>query len=319
MLSSIGAHMADEWRNQRIFVSGGSGVIGTALVDSLIEAGAKVFVGDLKPEPEKWKGRIRYRQGDLITLTKEEIDDFAPEVFFHLAATFERSEETYDFLEENFHHNIALSHHLLALLKDAPALKQIVFASSYLIYDPDLYLFDTPQKTAQPLSEDSRLHPRNLCGMAKWLHEEELRFVQKYRPALKISIARIFRSYGKNSRDVISRWIRAMLKHEEIAVYRPEGRFDFVFAEDVAAGLKLLAESSHNGCVNLGSGQARSISDVIQILQQHFPHCRIRKADSNIAYEASQADMRQLRGKVRFRPLEETLPLIIQWERENVK
>jgi carbamoyl-phosphate synthase large subunit len=57
----------------------------------------------------------------------------------HLAATFERSAESYEFWEENFRHNVRLSHHLMSLAKDAPSVKRVVFASSYLIYDPSLY------------------------------------------------------------------------------------------------------------------------------------------------------------------------------------
>ncbi len=55
--------------------------------------------------------------------------------------------------------------------------------------------------------------------------------------------ARIFRSYGKNSRDIISRWIRALLNNSELTVYRKEGLFDYIYAEEVAEGLIKLAES----------------------------------------------------------------------------
>ena len=235
-----------EWKNKRVFISGGSGVIGSALTNSLIKAGACLLIGDLKPRPDGWVNLVKYREGDLITLTKPEIQKFAPEAFFHLAATFERSIETSDFWEENFHHNILLSHHLLSLLKDLPTLQKIVFASSYLIYNPENYLFSSPQKHAVSLTETGSVAPRNLCGMAKMLHEQELFFIKKFRPDLQTISARIFRSYGKNSRDIISRWIRALLKNEQINVYCPEGRFDFVYAEDVAKSLQLLAGSQFN-------------------------------------------------------------------------
>src|SRR5262249_7484509 len=161
-----------------------------ALVNNLLKAGANLYVGDLKPKPESWK-TLHYRQGDLITLSKKEIEDFEPEVFFHLAATFERSIETQDFWEENFHHNISLSHHLLDLQKDLPSLKKIVFASSYLIYNPENYLFSSPQIHSIPLKENGSIAPRNLCGMAKLLHEQELFFINRFRPDLQIVNARI--------------------------------------------------------------------------------------------------------------------------------
>ncbi len=132
---------------KKVFVSGGAGVIGTALVNVLIRQGCLVLTGDLKPCPEEWKNlpQLTYRQGDLISMTALEIAKFAPEIYFHLAATFERSEETAGFWEENFHHNVHLSHHLMTLTKDLPSIQKIIFASSYLLYDPQLYLFPTPK------------------------------------------------------------------------------------------------------------------------------------------------------------------------------
>lgn len=310
------------WKNKRVFISGGSGVIGTALVNALIKLGAVLFVGDLKPRPAEWGNLEVYREGDLLTLQKNEIEAFAPEVYFHLAATFERSEESYGFLEENFHHNIALSHHLLSLLKESATLKKVIFASSYLIYDPSLYLHDTPMKSSTVLNETSPIHPRNLCGMAKLLHEEELRLVKQFRPELQIAIARIFRSYGKNSRDIISRWIRALLKKEEIQVFRPEGRFDFVFAEDVAEGLRLLAESSFDGIVNIGTGHSRSIAEVVDILQGQFREIKMNSAKSSILFEASEAGLSRFdevtKNKLKFRPVEEIIPELIAYEKSLI-
>ncbi len=318
MLLSMGTNNMHDWKNKRVFISGGSGVIGTALVDNLLKAGAYVFVGDLKPRPAHWKALKKYRKGDLISLRQSTIQDFSPEVFFHLAATFERSFESKDFWDENFHHNILLSHHLLSIQKDLPSLKKIVFASSYLIYNPQNYLFSTPQNLPYPLAETEEIAPRNICGMAKLLHEQELSFVKNFRPDLQIINARIFRSYGKNSRDIISRWIRALLKKEQITVYSPEGRFDFVYAEDVAKALLSLAETDFSGTVNIGSGKSRSINEVLNVLKHHFGSFKYVNESVDIPYEASQADMslfHQLIKDFHFRSVEETIPELIAYEK----
>ncbi len=308
----------DKWHKKHVFISGGAGVIGTPLVNSLIDKGAIIFIGDLKPQPHAWQGRVTYRQGDLITLSAPEIADFSPEVFFHLAATFERSEETYEFWEENFHHNVHLSHHLLGVLKDLPSLKTVIFASSYLIYDPSLYLFSKPQSSPTALDETCAVAPRNLCGNAKWTHEQELQFIRKFKPHLQTICARIFRSYGKNSRDIISRWIRMLLKGETISVYRPEGIFDYIYADDVAEGLLQLAATRYSGTVNLGSGHGRKVSDMLQILQQHFGPISTKIEEIDIPYEASQANMQRFITQTHwngFRQLEETIPLLIAFEK----
>lgn len=313
--------MPNKMNRKRVFVSGGAGVIGTALVQSLIDEGADVFVGDLKPCPQRWLGKVRYRQGDLNAITAQELEIFDPEIFFHLAATFERSEESGPFLEENFHHNVKLSHHLINCLKGAPSLKRVIFASSYLIYDPTLYLFDEPQDHVAILSENSPIYPRNICGAAKLFHELELRFLEHFlSDQVSFASARIFRVYGYRSRDVIVRWIRAALRNEPLTVYRPEGTFDYVFADDVADGLLRLAKTEYQGIVNIGSGQSRSIAEVIQILKHHFPHLKVDVADSKIPYESSQASIEKLFEVTGWKPshsLEKAIPKLIEFERSE--
>lgn len=308
-------------KNKRIFVSGGSGVIGTALVEKLYGLGAILLVGDLKPRPASWPAGIRYRQGDLNYIAKEELDSFAPEYFFHLAATFERSTEEYGFWEENFQHNIRLSHHLVSCLKDAKELKKVVFASSYLIYDPSLYTFDQPAATARRLKETDPILPRNLCGVAKLLGEMETLFLSGFdRAGFDAVCARIFRSYGKNSRDVVSRWIRALLKRETLTVYNAEGLFDYIYAEEVAEGLIRLAASDARGVVNLGRDGARSVARLLEILRGHFPEMKTVDHGTQIDYEASQADMDRFFALTGWKPgrsLEDVVPELIAFEKNR--
>lgn len=309
---------------KRVFVSGGAGVIGSELVPRLVarlsEPGVEVLVGDLKPRPKGFAPQVGYRQGDLNAMTQAELAAFAPEVFIHLAATFERSTERYGFWEENFWHNLRLSHHLMGLAKDLPSLRRVVFASSYLIYDPALYQFDRPQQEAVRLKETAPILPRNLTGVAKLNHEIELRFLQTFRGQSFSSVcARIFRGYGRNSRDVISRWVRALLRQEPISLYRPEGIFDYIYAADTAEGLLRLAlDTEASGIINLGTGQGRRVSELVEILRQHFPDMQLELGETDIAYEASAADIDLLQSVLGWRPeyrLEEAIAEIIAFER----
>lgn len=303
--------------HKRIFISGGAGVIGKALVESLLKEGVELFVGDLKPCPIDWKGKLRYRMGDLNEITEGELQEFAPDLYIHLAATFERSEESPEFFHENYHHNVALSHHLIEKIRLCPSLKKIIFASSYLIYDPKLYCFSKPQSKAINLNEETTSSPRNLCGAAKFFHEEELQFLAKtFNQPVEIIAARIFRVYGKQSRDIISRWIEAAIQNQPLSVYCPESLFDYIFAEDVAEGLLRLANTSYNGIVNLGSGKARAVNDVINLLKTHFPKLKTVTAPTpiNCLYEASQADMKRFQSITNWMPahkLEDAIPKLI--------
>lgn len=306
-------------KGKRIFISGGNGVIGNALVEKLHNEGAILLVGDLKPRPAHWPKDIQYRKGDLNYIRKEELKAFAPEYFFHLAATFERSKETYEFWEENFQHNVRLSHHLMTLVKDLPSLRSVIFASSYLIYDPVLYNFTEAVSKPYSLKETDPISPRNLTGSAKLNHEVELRFLDEFRhEQIQIISARIYRSFGKNSRDIISRWIRALLKGEPLTVFRKEGLFDYIYADEVAEGLMRLAGTTFRGIVNLGNGKARRVEELLKVLKQHFPDMRFKEESSDIHYEASQADMtlfKQVTGWVPVKQIEDAIPEIIAFEK----
>jgi len=308
----------------RIFVTGGAGVIGRELVPRLIDRGHELFVGDLKPCPAEFSNLVSYREGDLNEIDHTELVAFSPHLLIHLAATFERSTENYDFWNENYQHNINLSHHLMTLIKDSDSINRVVFASSYLIYSPVLYQFDTPQTEAILLSEESVIAPRNLTGMAKLAHEIELDFLQNFRSKQFTCLsARIFRGYGKNSRDVISRWIRLLLAGQPIEVYRPEGIFDFIYAADTAEGLTRLAlDTNVNGVLNLGTGSARKISDVINILRQHFPEMMTNNVKTDIAYEASEANISRTQSVLNWRPeysLEKAIPMMIENEKKELE
>ena len=310
------------FKQKRIFISGAAGVIGTEMVDILLSQGAILFVGDLKPCPEKWFNKLEYFHGDLNNICIEELNSFKPEFFIHLAATFERSTESYDYWQENFRHNIQLSNHLMTLIKDLKSVKSVVYASSYLIYDPHLYNFHQSQEIPYSLKETDPIYPRNLTGMAKLAHEIELRFLDIFKKdQFSISIPRIYRGYGRNSRDIISRWVRSILNDEEIKVYRPEGIFDYVYAKDTALGILKIAEAKVEGIINLGTGSARKVSDVVNVLVSRFPSAKVKNIESDIPYEASQADISELIKKINWRPaysIENGIDEIIEFEKSRI-
>jgi len=304
-------------KGKKVFISGGNGVIGNELVLKLHKEGAILLVGDLKPRPKFWPKEILYRQGDLNYITERELDDFSPEYFFHLAATFERSTETYEFWEENFAHNVNLSHHLMTILKDSRSLKKVIFCSSYLIYNKELYNFADPQAQPSSLRESDHINPRNLTGAAKLSHEIELEFIQQYKK-IQVINARIYRSYGKNSRDIISRWTRALLQGEKITVFNKENIFDYIYAGDVAEGLLRLSKTTFNGIVNLGTGKSRRIEEIVSIFEKHFPKLKKEEVGQKILFEASQANTSLLKEVTGWEPshrLEDVIPEIIEFEK----
>ncbi len=280
------------------------------------------MVGDLKPRPSEWPSSVIYRQGDLNELTVADVRDFAPEIFIHLAATFERTNESLDFWEQNFHHNVTLSHTLMTRMQSLGTVRRVVFASSYLIYDSSLYLFDSAQAGAVRLTEETQVRPRNLTGMAKLSHEQELEFLGSFETTKFSTVSvRIFRGYGRGSRCVVSRWVRALMAGERIQVFRDEGIFDYIFARDSAEGLARIAAANESPrVVNLGTGVGTRVADVVSVLQRRFPSAEIDRVESDIRYEASAADTSLLAATLSWVPstsLQEGVDRIIEYEEEN--
>jgi len=307
--------------SKRVFVTGGAGVIGIELVKLLIAHGYEVIVGDKKNKPDEMPSDVIYRQGDLNYLTQEEFDTFEAEYFIHLAATFERTFESKEFWDDNFYNNIKLSHHLMSLVAHNSLVRRVVFASSYLVYDPSLYLFDSPQEQAVYLKENDLINPRNLIGMSKLTHERELDFLSNFYVNFSTVSARIFRGYGRNSRDIISRWVRMLLRQEKIYVYRPENMFDYIYAADSAKGLFKLMESDLTGVVNLGTGKSRRVQDVIDVLHAYFSDIEMESTDTPIPFEASGADMTLFEKNIGWIPeyeLETAIPEIIEFEKQRL-
>jgi carbamoyl-phosphate synthase large subunit len=173
------------------------------------------------------------------------------------------------------------------------------------------------------MREGDPILPRNLTGMAKLAHEIELRYLEGFRrDQFTTVIARIYRGYGRGSHCVISRWIRALLRGEPIRVYRPEGLFDYIYAGETARGLmKLVEHREMHGVINLGTDRARRVSEVVEILGKHFPDMVALVENSDIPFEASQANMDAFRAATGWTPemqLEEAIPRIIEHERRQL-
>jgi nucleoside-diphosphate-sugar epimerase len=306
----------------RVLVTGSAGVIGRQLLPRLERAGAELLSVDRESLPGEQFSSIRHIRLDLADDGLSLLRSFEPETVLHLAAAFERSKESPGFWPFNWHDNMVCSHRIVDLATRMTSLKAFVFASSYLIYDPDLYLTLDANSPAVPLAENDRQSTRNVTGAAKLYTEAELDFLGEYvHSDLRIVNARIFRSYGRGSRDIVSRWVRAAIAREDIELYNPDNRFDYVFADDVAEGLmRMAADTSAEGVINLATGTARSVRDLVAAVDAEFPGFAGRVEDRGTieAYEHSRADVTRLRDTLGWTPvttLEEGVRMIATHER----
>ena len=309
-----------DWKNKKILVTGGAGVIGRELVKKLVDLKVQLLCIDREPKPRGMSSAVEYCRADISKTDLSVILDFNPEIVFHLAASFERTQETPEFWEINFRDNIVVSHRIIEIAKKLNDLKKFIFASSYLIYSPLLYLFDKPAEVVHLLRESDILETRNLIGAAKYYTEKELEFMYITRGNFSTISARIFRVYGCGSRDVISRWVRRALNKEELIMFQKENMFDYIFAADVAWGLIKIAEKCRGmEVINIGRGYATKIAKIVQIIKERIPDVKIKETMPGGLFEASCADMSKFAEQTKVRlstTLEEGIGKIVSYEKE---
>jgi nucleoside-diphosphate-sugar epimerase len=309
-------------RGQRVLVTGGAGVIARELLAQLSAAGAETLSVDRLPLPSAEPPGVDHLIADLAVADLGPIERFRPRHVFHLAATFERSVESPEFWEQNWTDNVVVTHRL-ADIAARGGIESLVFASSYLVYDPAQYSTPSAPTGAVALAESSPLGSRNLCGAAKLYGEAEVRFVRDVQGAgFRAVFPRIFRVYGRGSRDVVSRWVRAALAGDPIEVYHPENRFDYIFSADVAAGLIAMATSPRaSGAINLGSGNARPVAAVIDAIERAMgTSLSARTNEVDEPFEASCADVGRLRATTGWTPptaLEAGVERLVEFERSQ--
>ena len=306
---------------QRVVVTGGAGVIARELLDGLSAAGADVLSIDRLPLPSAAPSHVEHLEADLADADLGPIARFAPRHILHLAATFERSVESPEFWDQNWTDNVIVTHRLAELAGRIGGVESFVFASSYLVYDQAQYSTPQPPSTSVALNETSGLGSRNLCGAAKLYGEAELRFARDVQGAdFRTVFARIFRVYGRGSRDVVSRWVRAALDGEPIEVYHAENRFDYIFSGDVAEGLMRMAVSPRaSGVINLGSGVSRPVASVIEAVERATgTRLAATYRDVDEPFEASGADTTRLHDVLGWTPptvLEDGVERLVAFER----
>lgn len=235
--------MSNFWQDRPTFVTGGTGLVGSWMVRSLLEAGANLvcLVRDWVPESELVRSgdaaRVTVVRGDLCDqdVLERALGEFEIDTVIHLAA-----QTIVGIANRNpgstFETNIAGTWRLLEACRRSPQVKQIVMASSDKAYGAQDEL---------PYREDAPLrgtHPYDVSKSCSDLISQT--YAHTYR--LPVVITRCGNFYGGgdlNWNRIIPGTIRSVLRGER-PVIRSDGQFvrDYFYVEDGAAAYMLLAE-----------------------------------------------------------------------------
>lgn len=251
------------WNNKNVFVTGGSGFLGSYLVKKLVNYGANVtiLVRDHIPQSNIYIGeeykKINVVQGALedYLLIERILGEYEIDTVFHLAAQAIVGVANRNPLG-TFKSNIEGTWNILEAARKSPLIKQVIVASSDKAYGDQEKL---PYDENMPLQGR---HPYDVSKSCADLIAQT--YYETYK--LPVCITRCGNLYGGgdlNFNRIIPQSIQSIL-NKEAPVIRSDGSFirDYFYIEDAVDAYINLAEKVVD--LNLG-GQAFNFSNEIQL------------------------------------------------------
>ncbi len=316
------------WRDRSVFVTGGTGLLGSWLVSGLMEAGANIvcLVRDWVPQSELVRTRrieqVKTVRGDVcdLALLERALGEYEVEVVFHVAA-----QAIVGIANRNpistFDTNIGGTWNVLEACRRSHKVSSIVIASSDKAYGDQEHL---------PYNESMPLLGRHPYDVSKSCADM---IAQTYAATynLPVAITRCGNFYGGgdlNWNRVVPGTVRSILRGER-PVIRSDGQFvrDYFYIQDGAAAYMLLAERLAS---NLAlRGHAFNFSNESQISVLELVNLILSKMDSSLQPEVLNQASNEIRHQylsaehartmLNWKPqftLDEGLDRTIAWYRE---
>jgi UDP-glucose 4-epimerase len=210
-----------------ILVTGGSGFIGSHVVDRLIDNNLDVKVFDIrKPHRED----VEFIKGSIISLDELNAAMKDVEYVFHIAA-FSDINRVPDNPLKVVDLNIMSTAKVLEAARNSN-IERVIYASSYFVDSGKGHLYTTTKVSSERICED---------------------YYTLYR--LPFTILRYGTAYGPRSRgeDVISIFVKKGLSHQPLTIHGDGDQSrNFIYVEDLAEGhVATLKEIAENQTYNL--------------------------------------------------------------------
>lgn len=320
------------WKNKNVLVTGGSGFIGSHLVEELVKKRANVTcfikynarkeIGNLKEVMEKNPEKIKLIFGDIEEFHGVKKAIKGQEIVFHLAAnisvpySIERPTEV-------IKTNVNGTTNLLEACR-GEKLEKVLIISSSEIYGTAQYV---PVDEIHPLNCQS---PYAASKIAKEKIAES--FLKSHN--VPIVIIRPFNTYGprQTARAVIPTIISQALLTSKLKLGNLTPTRDFTFVKDTVLGMIAIAETSNKKVVgekiNLGTESEISIQEVVEKVRRftgkklEVIQDKQRIRSKTVEVERLFAGTKKVRKLTGWKPkttFDEGLKETIKWIEDNIE
>jgi UDP-glucose 4-epimerase len=248
----------------KALVLGGSGFIGSHLVDALLAAGHKVCVYDRAPERLRpTPAGVDFLQGSIedTALLAEALS--TADTVFHLVSTTMPATANLDPVAD-IEGNLVATVKLLELMRAANVRRLVYLSSGGTVYG-------IPE--ADPVPETHPLRPISSYGIVKVAIEHYLR-MEQHLHGLSYATVRASNPYGPRQghggvQGVIGTYLHNIASGEPIQLWGDGSVVrDFIYVEDLAKLCLSVAETGASGVFNAGSGQGHSIAGIIEAIAE---------------------------------------------------
>ncbi len=316
------------WDRRKVFVTGCTGLLGSWLTKSLVEAGAEVvgLIRDLVPKSNlNWSGMqkeitvVRGCVEDYFVLERT-LNEYEIETCFHLAAQTIVSIANRSPLS-TFGSNIKGTWNILEAARNSRLLEGIVIASSDKAYGT---------KEELPYKEEACLngeHPYDVSKTCSDLLAQT--YFKTY--GLQVGITRCGNLYGGgdlNFNRIVPGTLRSIF-YDENPIIRSDGKYmrDYFYVLDAVDSYLTLAENLHRTdvrgqAINFGTETPVSVRKIVEIMLEITgkPHLEpeiLNQTSGEIVNQyLSSAKAREILGwKYRY-PLEKGLSETWKWYSE---
>jgi len=290
----------------RALVTGGSGFIGSNLVDALVERGDTVTVID-----DLSTGRRANLEGAIargVELTEVDVRDaravadvvgrVAPEVIFHLAAQIDVRKSAADTMTD-MQINVGGTINVLEAARGAGVRRVINTSTGGAIYGEGKMI---------PADEHHPVNPEAPYGLSKFCAEQYCDIYARMHGLSTLSL-RYGNVYGPRQdplgeAGVVAIFCGKLLEGSQPTVFGDGLQTrDYVYVGDVVAANLVAAGASATGSINIGTGVETSVLDIVAVLAAQAPG----------TFEAQRAPERP--GEVRHIALDATRALAeLDWK-----
>ena len=259
------------YKNKKVLVTGGTGLIGMPLVKILIKKKAKVTVVSLDSKKRAPKG-CKFIRTDLRELSNCLKVCKGKDIVFHLAGVKGSPKMTMQKPASFMVPTIIFSFNMMEAARRSNV-KRFMFTSSIGVYAPSkIFKEDDVWKTF-PSNND------RFAGWAKRVCELQAEAYKIQYNLKNFSIVRPANVYGPgdnfdpNNAMVIPSLINRAISGENPLTVWGDGSAirDFIYSEDVAKGMLKVVEKNYNKPVNLGSGKGVSIKKIANAIAKMVP------------------------------------------------